>query len=159
MNRNANLGNRYGCDVAAMTGFDLGSIRRCDERNDSDFLCIRLCDRSVRQVRVTGPCDRSAMSEALGNGRVPQGGTLNPVRCFKGSGTDAEMASLREPDTTPGVDCACLGNVSQALAFRGVCDPVQVNVFAAETARTVKKCNPWADSVLWLGRWGHRSRF
>jgi threonine dehydratase len=60
--------------------------------------------------------------------------TLNPVRCFKGRGTDNVIASL---DGTAAV-CASAGNLGQALAYSGVRRGVTVTVVAGRSANPLK---------------------
>ncbi|MBN1530141.1 MAG: pyridoxal-phosphate dependent enzyme [Thermoleophilaceae bacterium] len=60
--------------------------------------------------------------------------TLNPVRCFKGRGTDTVMASL---DGRAAV-CASAGNLGQALAYSGARSGIAVTVMAGRTANPLK---------------------
>lgn len=61
--------------------------------------------------------------------------TLNPIRSFKGRGTELLAAEL--PDRRPLV-CASAGNFGQGLARAGARRGVAVTVFAAEQANALK---------------------
>jgi len=61
--------------------------------------------------------------------------TLNPIKSFKGRGTDFYVAS--HPGDAPLV-CASAGNFGQGLAYSGRARGRHVTVFAAETANPLK---------------------
>jgi threonine dehydratase len=64
--------------------------------------------------------------------------TLNPVRSFKGRGTEAVMSWLwRREDFVTAV-CASAGNLGQALAYSGARRQIPVTVVAAERANPMK---------------------
>jgi threonine dehydratase len=75
------------------------------------------------------------LGEALGCSITLKVETLNPVRSFKGRGTEAVMASL--PAGTAAV-CASAGNLGQALAYSGARRGNPVTVVAAESANPLK---------------------
>jgi threonine dehydratase len=61
--------------------------------------------------------------------------TLNPVRSFKGRGTEYLMASL---DGRPHLVCATAGNFGQGMAYAARKREIPLTVFAAETANPLK---------------------
>lgn len=64
--------------------------------------------------------------------------TLNPIRCFKGRGTETVMARLAENDGPKSAVCASAGNLGQALAYSGRSRGLQTTVVAAATANALK---------------------
>ena len=77
------------------------------------------------------------LSAAVGCSLILKVETVNPVRCFKGRGTEAVTSSLQQDGCTS-VVCASAGNLGQALAFSGVRRDMTVTVFAAESASPMK---------------------
>lgn len=63
--------------------------------------------------------------------------TLNPVRSFKGRGTETVTAVARESGASR-VVCASAGNLGQALAYSGRRRGLEVTVVAARTANPLK---------------------
>jgi threonine dehydratase len=63
--------------------------------------------------------------------------TLNPVRSFKGRGTETVAAVAREQGASRMV-CASAGNLGQALAYSGARRDLPVTVVAATTANPLK---------------------
>jgi threonine dehydratase len=63
--------------------------------------------------------------------------TLNPVRSFKGRGTETVVAAARRKGTSR-VVCASAGNLGQALAYSGSRRGLQVTVVASRTANSLK---------------------
>ena len=63
--------------------------------------------------------------------------TLNPVRSFKGRGTETVAAVAREKGASR-VVCASAGNLGQALAYSGSRRGLEVTVVAARTANPLK---------------------
>ena len=63
--------------------------------------------------------------------------TLNPVRTFKGRGTETVAAAAREQGASRMV-CASAGNLGQALAYSGSGRHLAVTVVAARTANPLK---------------------
>lgn len=77
------------------------------------------------------------LSQALGCSVTLKVETLNPVRSFKGRGT--EMAVAAASDQGAGrVVCASAGNLGQALAYSGSRRGLEVTVVAARTANPFK---------------------
>jgi threonine dehydratase len=64
--------------------------------------------------------------------------TLNPVRCFKGRGTETVLARLVAGDGPRSVICASAGNLGQALAFSGRRRGVPCTVVASASANPLK---------------------
>jgi threonine dehydratase len=77
--------------------------------------------------------EAGALSEVLGCSILLKVETLNPVRSFKGRGTETVMRRRHR-----GVVCASAGNLGQALAYSGRRRGVSVTVFAAESANALK---------------------
>ena len=74
------------------------------------------------------------LGEALGCSVTLKVETLNPVRSFKGRGTETVVAAAQADR----VVCASAGNLGQALAYSGVRRSVEVTVVAARTANPLK---------------------
>jgi threonine dehydratase len=81
------------------------------------------------------PC--AGLGEALGCSVTLKVETLNPVRSFKGRGTETVAAFAREHGASRMV-CASAGNLGQALAYSGGRRDLPVTVVAAETANPLK---------------------
>ncbi len=81
------------------------------------------------------PC--APLGEALGCSVTLKVETINPVRSFKGRGTETVTAVAREQGATR-VICASAGNLGQALAYTGVRRGLDVTVVAARTASPLK---------------------
>ena len=78
------------------------------------------------------------LGAALGCSVLLKVETLNPVRSFKGRGSEAVMSWLwRREDLTAAV-CASAGNLGQALAYSGRRRQIPVTVVAAEHANPMK---------------------
>ena len=78
------------------------------------------------------------LSDALGCSVVLKVETLNPVRSFKGRGTEVVMASLVRERRYSSAVCASAGNLGQALAYSGARRGIPVTVFAATSANPLK---------------------
>ncbi len=81
------------------------------------------------------PC--SPLGQALGCSVTLKVETLNPVRCFKGRGTETVAAAARSMGARRMV-CASAGNLGQALAYSGSRRDLAVTVVAARTASPLK---------------------
>jgi threonine dehydratase len=77
------------------------------------------------------------LGEALGCSVTLKIETLNPVRCFKGRGTETVSALARGQGASR-VVCASAGNLGQALAYSGSRRDLEVMVVAARTANPLK---------------------
>lgn len=104
-----------------------------------DLQRIRNAVSSIHPVFLNTPLYESAsLSDALGCSMQLKIETLNPVRSFKGRGTETIMASLALEQSSPSVVCASAGNLGQALAYSGARRGIPVTVFAAESANAMK---------------------
>jgi threonine dehydratase len=79
-----------------------------------------------------------SLSRALGCRIVLKVETLNPVRCFKGRGTELVLARLQSRGDTTSVVCASAGNLGQALAYGGRSRGFDVTVTASAAANALK---------------------
>ena len=106
-------------------------------------------ERIAAAARTIAPAFRDspqfappALGEALGARVVCKLETLNPIRSFKGRGTDHFVAtldpSLRSGQAAPRLVCASAGNFGQGLAWAGRARGHAVTVFAAESANPLK---------------------
>ena len=77
------------------------------------------------------------LGRALGCSMTPKIETLNPVRSFKGRGTETVTAGAGAQGASH-VVCASAGNLGQALAWSGRRRGLDVTVVAARTANPVK---------------------
>jgi threonine dehydratase len=77
------------------------------------------------------------LGQALGCSMTLKIETLNPVRCFKGRGTETAVAVARKQGASR-VICASAGNLGQALAYSGARRGLAVTVVAARTANPLK---------------------
>ena len=107
-----------------MTRLDLGRIRAARRVIDPVFLDTPLyrCDPLERELGC-------AMSIKLE--------TANPVRCFKGRGTEVVASQLADGGGRAAV-CASAGNLGQALAWSGLRRSLDVTVVAARSAPAAK---------------------
>jgi threonine dehydratase len=80
----------------------------------------------------------AALGEALGCSVTLKVETLNPVRSFKGRGTETVMASLSQRPNGAAAVCASAGNLGQALAYSGARRGIPVTVVAAQSANPLK---------------------
>jgi threonine dehydratase len=78
------------------------------------------------------------LSDALGCRVVLKVETLNPVRCFKGRGTETVLARLEADGEADAVVCASAGNLGQALAFSARRRGMKVTVVASSAANPLK---------------------
>src|SRR3954466_13772044 len=81
------------------------------------------------------PC--APLGQVLGCSVTLKVETLNPVRSFKGRGTETVAAVAREMGASR-VVCASAGNLGQALAYSGRRRGLEVTVVAARTANPLK---------------------
>ena len=78
-----------------------------------------------------------ALGEALGCEVVLKLETANPIRCFKGRGTETVMSRLAGSGAKAAV-CASAGNLGQALAFSGRSRGIMTTVVAGSSANPYK---------------------
>jgi threonine dehydratase len=88
------------------------------------------------EFRETPQYECEPLSDVLGCRLTLKVETLNPVRCFKGRGTDTVLAHL--PGGDAGVICASAGNLGQALAYSGRRHGVPCTVVASAAANPLK---------------------
>ena len=81
------------------------------------------------------PC--APLGRALGCSMTLKVETLNPVRSFKGRGTETVAAAARAKGVSR-VVCASAGNLGQALAYSGSRRGLGVTVVAAQNANPLK---------------------
>jgi threonine dehydratase len=81
------------------------------------------------------PC--APLGRVLGCSMTLKIETLNPVRSFKGRGTETVAAAAREKGVSRLI-CASAGNLGQALAYSGSSRGLSVTVVAAKTANPLK---------------------
>lgn len=79
-----------------------------------------------------------SLSRALGCRIVLKVETLNPVRCFKGRGTEVVLARLQSQGKQSSVVCASAGNLGQALAYSGRTRNIDITVTASAAASALK---------------------
>jgi len=104
-----------------------------------DLQRIRDAVRSIDPVFLSTPQFESVpLSEAMGCSVTLKVETLNPVRSFKGRGTETVMSVLSHEGRYSSAVCASAGNLGQALAYSGARRGIPVTVFAAETASPLK---------------------
>ena len=82
------------------------------------------------------PC--APLGAALGCSMTLKVETLNPVRSFKGRGSETVMSWLAGRGTEQAAICASAGNLGLALAYSGARRGVPVTVVAAERANRLK---------------------
>ena len=96
---------------------------------------IRAAAVAIDPVFLNSPLYECApLGEALDCSITLKVETLNPVRSFKGRGTETVMSSLSVGESAPAAVCASAGNLGQALAYCGAKRGIPVTVVAAATA-------------------------
>ncbi len=99
---------------------------------------IRAARRVIDPVFLNTPMYRcDALGRALGCAVSVKLETANPVRSFKGRGTELVTSLLAEQGRT-GVVCASAGNLGQALAWSGLRRGLDVTVVASRRAPAAK---------------------
>lgn len=111
--------------------------------SDVDGVRLRL-DRIRHAAEVIDPVflhtpalPARSLGELLGCSLTLKVETLNPVRSFKGRGTETVAAQGREAGVSRMV-CASAGNLGQALAYSGARHGIAVTVVAGRTANPLK---------------------
>jgi threonine dehydratase len=113
-----------GCDVVLETRLDLDRIRAARRVIDPVFL-----DSPLYRCEALEPVLGCALSIKLE--------TANPVRSFKGRGTEVVADQLARGDSRA-VVCASAGNLGQALAWSGRHRDLDVTVVASRFATPAK---------------------
>jgi threonine dehydratase len=107
-------------------------------RTRLDLDRIRSAQRLIDPVFLDTPMYRcEALGQALGCTVSIKLETANPVRSFKGRGTEV-VASLLASDGGQAVVCASAGNLGQALAWSGRRHGLDVTVVASRSAPAAK---------------------
>jgi threonine dehydratase len=88
--------------------------------------------------RNTPQYECEPLGAALGCSVLLKVETLNPVRSFKGRGTEAVMSWLWRREDFGTAVCASAGNLGQALAYSGARRQIPVTVVAAQRANPMK---------------------
>jgi threonine dehydratase len=100
---------------------------------------IRAATMVIDPVFLASPAYRcESLGDALGCEVVIKLETANPIRCFKGRGTELVLSGLVARGGSPAAVCASAGNLGQALAYSGRRRQVPVTVVAARTANAHK---------------------
>ncbi len=98
---------------------------------------IEAAVRSIDPVFLNTPqFESDPLSDELGLRLVLKVETVNPIRCFKGRGTDLFVSRL--PAESSKLVCASAGNFGQGLAYAARKRAFHLVVFAAETANPLK---------------------
>ena len=114
-------------------GRQAGSPVRLDlNRIRSAVSCIAPVFRNTPQY-VCPP-----LGEALACELIVKLETANPIRCFKGRGTETAMARLADRSGSKGAVCASAGNLGQALAYSGQSRGISTTVVAGANANPYK---------------------
>ena len=99
---------------------------------------VRAAVGAIDPVFLDTPTLRCApLGQALGCSVALKIETLNPVRSFKGRGTETVAAAARQQGASRMV-CASAGNLGQALAYSGSARGLAVTVVAARNANPLK---------------------
>ena len=99
---------------------------------------LKTREQISRVFRDTPQFDCPALGNLLGCEVVIKLETANPIRCFKGRGTEVVMSRLaRSPGPEVAV-CASAGNLGQALAYSGRARGIGVTVVAGTSANAAK---------------------
>ena len=109
-------------------------------------------DRIEEAVRVIDPAflgspqfEAEALGDKLGSRLVCKVETVNPIRSFKGRGTDYLLYRLRG-ERLEGLVCASAGNFGQGLAYAARKSNTPLTVFAARGANPHK-----VERMRWFG--------
>ncbi len=104
-----------------------------------DFVEIAQVERAAHCVnpvfRNTPQFFAGPLGEALGLRPLLKVETVNPIRCFKGRGTDFLARTATRGDV---LVCASAGNLGQGLAYAGREHDLRIEVFAASTVNAGK---------------------
>lgn len=98
---------------------------------------IEAASRSIDPVFLNTPqFESEPLSDELGLRLVLKVETVNPIRCFKGRGTDLFVS--RFPAGSSRMVCASAGNFGQGLAYAARKRAIGLIIFAAKTANPLK---------------------
>jgi threonine dehydratase len=111
-----------------------------DVRASASAISVERIEAAVRSIDPvflnTPQFESEPLSDELGMRLVLKVETVNPIRCFKGRGTDLFVSRL--PADSSKLVCASAGNFGQGLAYAARKRSFNPVVFAAETASPVK---------------------
>ncbi len=110
----------------------MAMTRLCLER-------VRSAANTIDPVFLNSPqyvC--GALSRVLGCDLTIKLETANPVRCFKGRGTETLVSALAKEGNVDSVLCASAGNLGQALAFSAGKRGMKTKVVASASASPLK---------------------
>ena len=79
-----------------------------------------------------------SLGEALHCELIVKLETANPIRCFKGRGTETVLARLVDNPDSKSAVCASAGNLGQALAYSGLRRGISITVVASVRANPHK---------------------
>ena len=100
---------------------------------------IRAARAAIDPVFLDSPQYACApLGAALGCSMTLKVETLNPLRSFKGRGTETVLSRLAQREDAPAAVCASAGNLGQALAYSGARRRIPVTVVAARSANPLK---------------------
>jgi len=111
--------------------------RRPDTRLDLGRI-LEAREHISRVFRDTPQFDCPALGDSLGCEVVIKLETANPIRCFKGRGTEVVVSRLARSPGPKAAVCASAGNLGQALAYSGRARGVGVTVVAGASANAAK---------------------
>jgi threonine dehydratase len=98
---------------------------------------IETAARTIDPVFLNTPqFESESLSDELGIRLVLKVEVVNPIRSFKGRGTDFLVSNL--PASSPTLVCASAGNFGQGLAYAARKRALPVVIFAAESANALK---------------------
>ncbi|MFD3487554.1 threonine/serine dehydratase [Streptomyces sp. NPDC058665] len=104
-----------------------------------DLARILLARTRINPVFLDTPqYECGSLGDALGCRVILKVETLNPVRSFKGRGTETVLNRLQDTGAADAVVCASAGNLGQALAFGGRLRGIGVTVVASSAANSLK---------------------
>jgi threonine dehydratase len=104
-----------------------------------DLARIRAAREQISPVfRDTPQFACPALADVLGCDIVIKLETANPIRCFKGRGTEVVTSRLAGSGDPKAAVCASAGNLGQALAYSGRARGIDVTVVAATSANAAK---------------------
>lgn len=112
-------------------------VRQPDTRLDLDRI-LATREQISSAFRDTPQFACPALGDVLGCEVVIKLETANPIRCFKGRGTEVVMSRLASRPDPKAAVCASAGNLGQALAHSGRARGIGVTVVAATSANPAK---------------------
>ena len=100
---------------------------------------IRSATSVIEPVFLGTPCYADEpLSHSLGCQLQLKVETMNPLRCFKGRGTELALSNVEVNAETRSVVCASAGNLGQAIAYSGRSRGLRSTIVAADSASPFK---------------------